>query len=442
MSKKKSISIYTIVGVILILLTVFSVIKFDCGEFGEYDFSGFIYNIKKGLDLSGGVSAEYYASYKDNGGEGEDFNNRVEGTKKSLENILFQNGYSEAVISSSSYGEGVKITVEVPDVEDPEKIFELIGRPARLDITPNPEYNKDDALIVGKRDIKKAYVTTDPENPGTYAVALEFNDEGAKRFADATKQYLQKPLYFYSSGKNMLQGGNGVTVQSQISNGKAIITGRYTYEQAYDFAVSIQAGTFGLTMELQKSDVISATLGENAIKNGLIAGGIALGLIIIFMACVYGVFGVLADLALLFYSVLLIVMLSIVPWVQLTLPGIAGIILGIGMAVDANIIVFERIKDEYISGKPIPTAVQNGFKRATSAVLDGNITTIIGALVLYGLGSASIKGFAIVLVISIILSLFSTLVLTRLFIKLALPFNSSNPKPYRLKRVEVETDEQ
>ena len=439
MSKKKSIAIYTIFAVILILLTIFTFITFNCGDYGEYVFKGFLYNIQKGLDLSGGVRAEYLVQ---NSGEG-DIDTRIDGTKKSLENILYQHGFSEAVVSSSTRVNGDKvITVEVPNVEDPETIFALIGRPASLEITDNSEYGKGKTWIIGKKHISKAYVTTNPERPGEYAVALEFNEKGKAEFAKATQENKDKELYFFAQKSNMLGEGRGVKVNDVISNGKAIITGGYDYDTANDFAVRIQAGTFGVDMTLDKSEVISPTLGENAVRNGLIAGAVALGLILIFMACVYGVFGVLADIALLFYSVLLLVMLSIIPWVQLTLPGIAGIILGIGMAVDANIIVFERIKDEYRAGKPIPTAVHNGFKRATSAVLDGNITTIIGALVLYGLGSASIKGFAIVLIISIILSLFSTLVLSRLFIKMALPFNSSNPKPYRLKREEVVDNEE
>ena len=428
MSKKKSITIYSVFGVILILLTIFSVITFECGEFGEYDFSGFLYNIKKGLDISGGVYAVYEVDEPNL--SADELNTRVEGTKKSLENILYQNGFAEAVVSSANNvnDNKVTITVEVPDVEDPERIFDLIGRPAKLEIKTSQDYANGETLILGKKHISKAYVTTNPDKPGEYAVALEFNKEGTKAFAEATKNYLNKQLYFFSSGELM---NSGVTVQSQITDGKAIITGGYDYDTAYDFAVSIQAGTFGVNMKLIKNEVISSTLGENAIRNGLIAGGIVLALILIFMVAVYGVFGLLADFALLIYTVLLIVMLSIVPWVQLTLPGIAGIIIGIGMAVDANII-----------GKPISTAVHNGFKRATSAVLDGNITTIIGALVLYGLGTSSIKGFAITLIISILLSLFTTLVLSRTFVKMALPFNSTNPKPYRLKREEVALDDE
>lgn len=438
-NKGKSITIYTIIGILLIIATVFSLIKFECGDFGEYDYTGFLYEIKKGLDLSGGVYAEYVV--EDEPGISQDeFKSRIEGTKKNLENILYQNGYPEAIITTSVRTNGdTVIIVEVPDVQDPEKILNLIGKPAKLEIKDNSNYANGKTLIVGKKHIKKAYVTTDTEHPGYFAVALEFNEAGTKAFADATKEYLNKQLYFFANGEAM---SGGVTVQNQINDGKAIITGQYTYDQAYDFAVSIQAGTFGVTMKLDKNEVISASLGANAIRNGLIAGVISLALIMIFLVAIYGVFGLLADFSLLIYTVLLIIFLSIIPWVQLTLPGIAGIIIGIGMAVDANIIVFERIKDEYRNGKPIPTAIQNGFKRAISAVLDGNITTIIGALVLYGLGTSSIKGFAITLIISIILSLFTTLILTRLFVKLALPFNSTNPKPYFLKREEVTLDEE
>ena len=190
-------------------------------------------------------------------------------------------------------------------------------------------------------------------------------------------------------------------------------------------------------MQVAEVRNISPTLGEDAIKWALIAGAIGVGLIFIFMAVMYRGLGLAADIALCVYIVLLLWFCAVLPWVQLTLPGIAGILLSIGMAVDANIIIFERIRDEYRhSSKPIPSVVKIGFKRSAAAIIDGNVTTLIGAIVLWIIGSASIVGFAVTLFIGIILSMFTSLVITRIVIKCFLPLNSTSAKFYGLKRAE------
>ena len=229
-----------------------------------------------------------------------------------------------------------------------------------------------------------------------------------------------------------------MTINDQITDGNAIISSTSwanDYNAADEFATQLQAGAFGVTLEVSEVRNISPTLGSDAVRVALIAGGIGVGLIFVFMAVMYRGLGLAADIALAVYIVLLLWFCSVLPWVQLTLPGIAGLLLSIGMAVDANIIIFERIRDEYRhSSKPIPSAVKVGFKRSFAAILDGNVTTLIGAVVLWIIGSASIVGFAVTLFIGIILSMFTALVITRLLIKCFLPINSTSEKFYGLRR--------
>ena len=212
-----------------------------------------------------------------------------------------------------------------------------------------------------------------------------------------------------------------------------------TREQAEALAIQISSGAYEISFKDQiERRVVSATLGEEAIQTVLIAGIISIVLIIVFLVLLYGMFGVAAALALFGYTVLMILALAILPFVQLTLPGIAGIILGIGMAVDANIIIFERVKDEYKNGKSFMSSYQDGFKRSLSAIIDSNITTLIGGITLWALATGSVQGFAVTLVFSVVISLFSALFLTRMFANLLMPITGEEPALYKLNRLEVE----
>lgn len=427
MNKKKSIVVLSIVSVFIILMTVFAVV--DTFQIGNtlYDYTGYARTIKLGLDMSGGISAVFEVIPDEFG----DLNKRVDGTIGSLQSLLVSKGYTESVVTRGTSSSGNStIRVEVPDVDDPERVLDLIGRPASLEFKGENDKNAE-ALIVGREHLETAYVTTD--DSGNYAVGLKFNAKGTEKFAKVTADYLNKSTYIFIDGELYTT----VTVNSTITNGSAIITnsGGYTYQAAADFATKLQAGTFGVTLSKTEVRNISATLGEDSVKVALIAGAVGVGIIFIFLLLVYRGLGLAADIALCVYIVLLIWFCAVLPWVQLTLPGIAGILLSIGMAVDANVIIFERIKDEYKhTNKPIPTAVKDGFKRSASAIIDGNVTTIIGAVVLWVLGSSSIVGFAVTLFIGIVLSMFTSLVITRLIIKSFLPFNSQSTAFYGLKR--------
>ena len=431
MNKKKSIVVLCIVSVFIILMAVFAVVEFPIAG-TVYDYTGYAKTIKLGLDMSGGVSAVFNVANDEYG----DFDTRVSGTISSLQSLLVSKGYTEATVTKGSSGSNTTIRVEIPDVDDPEKVLDLIGRPASLYFTltdlGNEASNTDlekEAFLNGREHLETAYVTT--ADNGDFAIGLKFNDEGAKVFGDITSANVGKKTYIYVGGQKIMEP----SINSAITNGSAIITGNYTYQSAYDYATQLQSGTFGVTLQLSEIRNISATLGENSIRTALIAGAVGVALIFIFMACVYRGLGLAADLSLCVYIVLLIWFCAVLPWVQLTLPGIAGILLSIGMAVDANVIIFERVKDEYKhSTKPIATCIKIGFKRSAGAIIDGQVTTLIGAIVLWVLGSASIVGFAVTLFIGILLSLFCSLVVTRLVLKAFMPLNSTSEKFYNLKR--------
>ncbi len=433
MNKKKSIVVLCIVSVFIILMAVFAVVSFPIAG-TVYDYTGYAKTIKLGLDMSGGVSAVFRVANDDYG----DFDTRINGTISSLQSLLVSKGYTEATVTKGTSSDGnTTIRVEIPDVDDPARVLELVGRPASLYFTlkdlGNEASNADlekEAFLNGREHLENAYVTT--SDNGNYAIGLKFNTEGAKKFGEITSANVGKKTYIYVGGQKIMEP----SINAAITNGSAIITGNYTYQSAYEYATKLQSGTFGVTLQLAEVRSISATLGENSIRTALIAGIIGVALIFIFMACVYRGLGLAADLSLCVYIVLLIWFCAVLPWVQLTLPGIAGILLSIGMAVDANVIIFERVKDEYKhSTKPISTCIKVGFKRSAGAIIDGQVTTLIGAIVLWVLGSASIVGFAVTLFIGIILSLFCSLVVTRLVLKAFMPLNSTSEKFYGLKRV-------
>lgn len=455
MNKKKSIAIFTIACVLLVLGMVFAFVPtFPIGK-SMYDYTGFARSIKLGLDLAGGVSAVFDVTAPE--GEtltADEMKARLDGVKASMEDLLTSKGYTESVVTYNTTGKPT-ITVEIPDVDDPERVFDLIGRPASLKITKGGE--EKTVYIVGSKHLKNVGVAADTEkNNGTYVISLQFNAEGTKVFATATKENIGKSLDIYINGEKLMS----VSVSTEISNGQAVIkqggntSGGYTYEEAYNMATRLQAGTFGVDMKVRETNIVSPTLGTTAIRSSLIAGIVGIVLVMIFMVALYGMFGLMADLALLAYIELVLFLCAILPWVQLTLPGIAGIIIGIGMAVDANIIIFERIKDEYRSGllgsddlflKPQRGSdgkitsqggpISRGFRRAAVAVIDSNVTTLIGAIVMWIFGGTSIVGFAVTLFISIIVSMFTALLITRLNISLLGSFEAmNNPKFYNLKR--------
>ena len=415
-------------------MAVFAVVDFPIGN-TVYDYHGYAKTIKLGLDMSGGVSAVF--NVIDDGHP--DLDVRIDGTVASLQELLVSKGYTEATVTKGTNSNGMNtIRVEVPDVDDPETVLSLIGRPATLEFKLE-ESDTAEAVIIGSEHLETAYVTTDDNS--AYAVGLKFNDEGTKVFSDMTSANVGKSTYIYINGELYTT----VNINSAITNGSAIITSQagYSFEEAKDFATRLQSGTFGVKLQQAEVRSISPTLGANAVRNALIAGVIGIALIFVFLAVIYRGMGLAADVALCIYIVLLLWFSALLPWVQLTLPGIAGLLLSIGMAVDGNVIIFERIREEYRgTSKPIKSAVKAGFKRSIAAIIDGNVTTLIGAIVLWAVGSAAIQGFAVTLFIGIILSMVTSLLITRLVLNAFLPLTAKldkkhkglNEKLYGLKR--------
>lgn len=428
MKKNKAIALLTTFIILLVLGIVFAFVSLDKGQLGHVDYKSYPKQIKLGLDLKGGVYAVYRVEATEKMTE-EEFKNKLKSTIISFQDILFSKGYSEAVVTETNVtSNSAEIRVEVPDINDPQEIFRLIGKPATVTFATDKE-NKN--VVISGTMVKNADVTVDKD--GKYQISLTFDAEGTKAFGEITAKLAPKkePLYIFVDGKELM----APKVNEAIYGGQAVITGNYTYDEAKELALRIQSGSLPLKLELVESDTLSPTLGQNALKNGLIAGAVALVLIFLLLIAMYRKLGIAASIALIYFTMTYLFFLAVFPWVQLTLAGIAGILLSIGMAVDANIIIFERVKEEYrISGglKSIKTCVNNGFKRSASAIIDGNVTTIMGAIILLIFGVASIKGFAITLLIGIFLSLFTSLLVTRFLINIFLVFDDKNINAYSL----------
>ena len=431
MSKRKSIIFLTIIAVFIIGLALLIIPlngkeSFQIGN-TNYDYYWISTAIKQGLDLKGGMYAEYRANTE--GISNPD--KAIDGAISNLESLLFSRGYTEAIVTKQGTNE---IRVEVPDIQDTEALMALIGKPATLEFK-----DKEGTLWVeGSKHLEDAAVA---QQEGQYVISLQFNKAGTEAFAKATEHVYNntddKILQIYIDGEVFMEPKvNGV-----ISDGRAVITSQEfaaSYDKANEYAVKIKAGASEVKLTLLRSETISPSLGDEALMNNIIAAAIGLMLIYALMIWLYRVFGACASIALLIYVELLVVALAIVPWVQLTLPGIAGVILSIGMAVDANVIIFERIKEtRTIGNRSIPSSVKTGFQKALIAILDSNITTIIGAIVMMIFGSTAIKSFAITLLIGIIISMFTAIFVTRLLINCFLALNDESDVMYGLRKREV-----
>ena len=368
-------------------------------------------NIKLGLDLAGGVSITYEAT-KDNPTATE---------MKDTIQMMQQRAEVYSTESSVVQVGDNRIEIDIPGVADADEVLKSLGKEGSLDFVAeddmkldkkgNPQYTK--TVCTGKH-IKKAEAGTQ-QNEVTknkeYVVELSFNAKGTKLFADATKAAYptKKKIYIVYDGK-VLSAPN---VQAEITDGKAVISGSFdTYDKAEELASMIRIGALPVELKEIQSQVVGAQLGQDAIQTSLLAGAIGFALVVIFMLVFYRLPGLAASIALVFYLVLMLVALNGLN-ITLTLPGVAGIILNIGMAVDANVIIFTRIKEELAKGKSVQTSIKLGFEKALSAIVDGNVTTHIAAFVLYIKGSGTIRGFATTLAMGIILSMFTALYITK-----------------------------
>lgn len=425
MNKPTAIKRFVLTIVFVLIGFVLTFCQFNI-PFTNYTYNGFLNSIKLGLDLKGGVLAVYEATEQE--GAEISFDDALEATRTRIYNLITED-YTEAQVSIQ---QGNRIRVEVPDVSDPEEIFDSIGKPAKLEFKIENS-TEAEAVLTGSH-IQNVYASYNSQD-GEWGVTVVFDPEGKKIFADVTSAHVDDQLYIFVNNELI----SSPTIKEAITGGTTFISGSYTQKSAEQFATQIMSGTFSVNLTLLENSVISATLGENALHYAIIASIIGLILIFAFMIWRYRMMGVIASCALCVYVLLMLFFLQAIPGIQLTLAGVAGIILSIGMAIDGNIIVFERISEEYRSGKRIEGSIKSGFRRATPSILDSNITTIIAAIILWIFGTGSIQGFAITLLIGLVLSVFTSLVLTRGFLALYYPFNSTKAKHYNLTR-EVTTD--
>ena len=391
MKKKQGILVLILTAVVIGLLAFTSAVGF--GPTG----TGAAKNIKTGLDLAGGVSITYRVKGDDP--SQSDMDDTIYKLQKRVESYS-----NEAQV----YQEGNdRINVEIPGVSDANKILEELGKPGSLEFQ-----DESGEVVLNGSDIADAQgAVYDDPNTGVkkYVVSLTLTKDGTDKFAKATEENLNKTIAIVYDGETI----SAPTVQAVISDGKAEISGQSSIEEAKSLASIIRIGSLKLELEELRSSVVGAQLGQQAIKTSLIAGGIGLALVAVFMMIVYALPGVVAALSLAIYTGLELLMLNAFD-LTLTLPGIAGIILSIGMAVDANVIIYARIREEIASGKSVRTSIKTGFQKATSAIVDGNITTLIAAAVLGAMGTGSVKGFAMTLALGIVLSMFTALVVSRL----------------------------
>lgn len=422
MSKKKSIVVLVLSVVLLAFIGVACFASFPIGETKQYN--SIISLIQKGIDLSGG----YYVvlTPKVDTDDASTADQKINSAMEILRTRLDDKGFTEATISRQ---DGNRIRVEVPEVDNADEILQIIGNTGTLSFQDDSKHE----YLNGQDDVKDAYVSYDNNNG--YVVVLEFTSQGIERFSNATKIIKDRSdnkMYIYLGDTLVSQP----QVKEQITNSSAEITGFEDYDSAESVASVIKSGTLPIEYEISESRSISARLGETAINTSVIAAGIAMLVIFVLMIVIYRGMGIASSLSLILYAFLYVIFLAIIPSVQLTLPGIAGIVLSIGMAVDANIVIFERIKSAYREGK-VNTAFDAGFKTALWTVIDSNVTTILAAIVLWILCPGTIKGFAITLLVGIVLSLFTDILVTKWLLKVLYPLSENKEKFFNLKK-EVE----
>lgn len=346
-------------------------------------------------------------------------------------------GVSEAVIQASKLGDQRRILVDMPGVTDASAAADLVGRTAQLEfreIPASPSAQENEATKSGLpveytarptgltgADLKSAEVVFNQSaagSAGSPQVSIHFSDDGAKKFAELTKRNVGKPVPIFLDDQVL----SAPVVQQEIVGGNAVITGQFTTDGAKQLATQLNAGALPVPIHIIDQRLIGATLGQQSINKSIIAGIIGLVTVMIFMIAYYGFFGVIADMVLIIYALFLMAIfrtgLFILPPVTLTLAGIAGFILSIGMAVDANILIFERMKEEKRWGKNSKQALELGFKRAWSSIRDSNISSLITASILYYIGTGLVKGFAITLAIGVLVSMFTAIVVTRTILRL------------------------
>ncbi len=397
----------TLVFITILAMLAVAIVKPN-GELTIYNFHR-QYKISQGLDLQGGIHLKYILDLSKV--SSNDRAEAIKGVKNVMENRINPLGITEPVVQTATVGNDTALIIELPGQKDAQAAVDTIGKTARL------TFREQDAAT---GEFKETDLTGSDLRPNGAAVGqnqttqaplitLNFTSEGAKKFEDLTSRNVGKPIAIYLD-ENILQAP---TVQEPITGGQAQITGEYTLQEVQTVVRLLNAGALPVPLKLAEQRTIGATLGQESVHRSLVAGGVGLLLVALFMILYYRVLGLIAVVALVLYTLFSLAIFKILP-VTLTLAGITGFILSIGMAVDANILIFERFKEELREGKAMRRAIKDGFERAWSSIRDSNASSILTALILYNFGSSSlIKGFSLTLIIGILVSLFTAITISR-----------------------------
>lgn len=393
--KSKSTLIFVICIIVIVLLDFTGAKGFD---FAGYRFNSLGETIKRGLDLKGGVSVveEIVGNNPDS--------KTLDRTVELLSLRVNKLGISETAVTKEGNN---RIRIEVPGVYDTKTVIESVAKTGLLTFK-----DPSGAVILTGQDVSDASAYIDQSNQPT--ISLVLNDSGTKKFATATQKFINQRISIYMD-EDML---TNPTVNAVITDGKAIITGSKTLDEAKRQAGIIKSGALPVTLKTASASVVGPTLGAEATPQSVKAGMVGLGIIFLFMTLYYRVPGLIASFALALFTVLVLGTFSMIG-ATLTLAGIAGFLLTVGMAVDANVLIFERVKEELKAGKTVKSAIHAGFHRAMPSIIDSNASAIISGLVLYSLGSGTVKGFALTLIIGVILSMITAIFVTRLLMNLA-----------------------
>ena len=385
--------------------------------------------LKLGLDLQGGSQLILQADT--NKLNPNDRDDALSSVRQVIERRVNNFGVSEARVQTSKIGESRRVIVDLPGLKDSTAAAQLVGKTAKLDFRELPATMSAEATqsaliailqsiptnLTGA-DLIKATPTFGSGKSSGPEISLQFSQNGAKKFADITRKNIGKPLAIFLDDE-LLEAPN---VSQEIIGGNAVITGKFTLDQVKTIATQLNAGALPVPVKIIDQHSVGPELGQESINKSLIAGVIGLGIVMIYMIIFYGLFGLVADLALIIYTILVLAIfktgLFILPPITLSLSGIAGFILSVGMAVDANILIFERMKEEVRWGKSKSLALDLGFRRAWSSIWASNVSSLITATILYSMGQSIVRGFAITLAIGVLVSMFTAIVVSRTFLRL------------------------
>jgi preprotein translocase subunit SecD len=388
------------------------------------------FTTKLGLDLSGGTHLVLDANMKDI--QSADRSSALESAKQVIERRINFFGVTEPVVQTATSPNSYRIIVELPGISDVNQAIALIGQTAQLEFREFTDTNASisatttyaDLLAMTKpvgvtgKDLTRAQVTFDTTT-GAPQVAISFNSDGAKKFADVTRRLVGKPLAIFLDNMPL----TSPIVKQEIADGQAVINGQFTQDEAKALALQLNAGALPVPVTVVQKETVGATLGASSVAKSTTAGVVGLSIVALFMIAQYGWLGLFADMALVVYGLLTFAIFRWIP-ITLTLPGIAGFILSMGMAVDSNILIFERFKEEKRAGRPWRAAMELGFGKAWDSIRDANFTTLITCTILYNPGnwlflpsSGMVRGFAVTLFIGVLASLFTGIVVTRTFIR-------------------------